>query len=150
MRALAEVLHESEDLVGLVDTSPEFRIHYLNPAAVQVSGRPSAWSQGKPVAEVFPHFSRSPLGTLLREAATLGRMQSARAVEANPGTFWNFDAVPAGEGLLLAVARPVRSAVTEERLEMLIESTEALWRQQDPEAIAASVVQVAARILPDL
>lgn len=150
VRALAEVMRESDDLVGLVEAAPDHRIRYLNEAAVRAAGRPLSWCQGRRLPEVFPHFSRSPLGTLLREATTTGLLQSARAVEALPGALWNMDAVPAGEGLLLAVARPVRTAVTGKRFEGLLESTEALWRQHDPEGIAATVVAEAARIVPDL
>lgn len=147
MRAAMELFERSAELFGIVERAEPYRVLYVNSAAANYAASSVKSVTGLPLTDVFTRAASGPLIEVVRAAAG-GRAKSLRGVETRPGVYWNLDAV-ASDDLILISARPLeRSEVGHQRLETLLASTDAIWRNRDASSVARAIVQSAVQLLP--
>lgn len=142
-----EYLAGSTDLVGLVEAAPPHRLIYLNATAERYAAGPGPLMLGRPLSEAFARAASGPLVGLVSAAAE-GGPQRLRGARTRPGSTWNLDAIPVGDAILL-IGRPLPTgAAAQQRLEMLLASSDSIWQNDDITSLADAIVTSAAELLP--
>ena len=147
MESLAlQALAGTPDLVAVL-AGDDWRFEYVNAAAARLARVAGDAILGRPLADVFPRILASPLHDLLVATAATRRPQAVQSARSTSGLTWNLRVVPLDRDRVLIVGRPLDdSEAMRTRLEVLLESTEAIWAATDLQPMAQVVVDQAARI----
>ncbi len=149
VRALAALLESATFSVVVFKTGPEITVDYLNRAASITAAVAPEAAVGLPVTQVFPTVDVSLLQKLLAGSRP-GAPQAIKGLLAT-GSAYHVDSLRLDAQRVLVIGEEMGDEVSSrERLEALIESTDAIWRSSDLHTMAPLIVEQARRLLVDI
>ncbi|WP_299953374.1 SpoIIE family protein phosphatase [uncultured Modestobacter sp.] len=136
--------------VGFMSLDADWRITYVNPAAVQVLGQSREQLVGADYWTAFPAVGDSDFGRAYRTAMATGEPVTIEGFYPQPLNRWfEVQALPADGGLLFYFADVTDRRVAQDRLAMLARVSAELAGTLDVETAAARVPRLIVPVLGD-
>jgi signal transduction histidine kinase len=150
VRHVARLLDSAAFSVAVFERDTEIRVAYVNPAASAQAAIGAESAIGRPISDVFPQVNASFIEQLLAAPGDQATPLNLRGMLPS-GKAWSIDAIRLGPNRLMVVAEELGESVSSrQRLELLLASMNAIWRQIDFTSIPAQIVEQAGLLFTDV